>query len=100
MQSFSSEKSDTKGEKNIDENNFLNQIRTKVSCSVYSCITISHETITIFASPYMLWFQLMSLRPTLPSGISTNVQGMTILDKANAIRKVVNSHFSLSLSLS
>ncbi|KAG6407281.1 hypothetical protein SASPL_130267 [Salvia splendens] len=27
--SFSSEKSDTKGEENIDENNFLNQIRTK-----------------------------------------------------------------------
>ncbi|XP_047951542.1 protein SCAR3-like isoform X2 [Salvia hispanica] len=62
-----SEKSDAEGEakgnKNIDENNFLNQIRTK----------------------------LMSLRPTEPSGTSTNVQGMTILDKANAIRKAVGS---------
>ncbi|XP_042044133.1 protein SCAR1-like [Salvia splendens] len=64
---FYSEKSDAegeaKGDKNIDENNFLNQIRTK----------------------------LMSLRPTEPSGTSTNVQGMTILDKANAIRKAIGS---------
>ncbi|XP_057764281.1 protein SCAR3 isoform X2 [Salvia miltiorrhiza] len=64
---FSSEKSDAKeeakGGKNIDENNFLNQIRTK----------------------------LMNLRPTVPSGTSTNVQVMTILEKANAIRKAVGS---------
>ncbi|KAL1555993.1 phosphoenolpyruvate carboxylase [Salvia divinorum] len=64
---FSSEKSDakgeTKGDKNIDENNFLNQIRTK----------------------------LMSLRPTVPSGDSTSLHVMTILDKANAIRQAVGS---------
>lgn len=70
---FSSEKSNAQGEANqskkIDENNFLNQIRRKS----------------------------LSLRPTVAakanvaSRSSTNVQVMTILEKANAIRQAVGS---------
>lgn len=77
---FSSDKSNAQREtsqgKNIEENNFLNQIRRKS----------------------------LSLRPTVPakpivpSRSSTNVHVMTILEKVNAIRQAVGSDDGDNLS--
>ncbi|KAI3456155.1 hypothetical protein Pfo_012818 [Paulownia fortunei] len=55
--------------KNIDENDFLHQIRTK-SFSLRPTVPA---------------------KPTVPSGVSSNVQVTAILEKANAIRQAVGS---------